>query len=393
MGDGQLSADGKWWWNGTQWVAAVSEDGKWRWDGTAWQPIDTPAAAPASAPAPVDPVLPTPSPAASQPLPPPVTAAPAATPGPRRRGVPTWAVVLASLFCFPVGVVLTWLTAWTTRTKVIVSAVVTGLWVAGIVATAINTPQQPSPSPAANVASVASSQPTHQPSPAAGSSHSPSPTAHTPAPAKSPAPAPQVTTHTALTFSGTGYETTQPFKIPTSDWTLSWTLKGDPQYATATFVIYDSNGSRVDSVDASVGSDSSTIHQGNDLFFIEVLVANASYTVTATARYAGPDQTFSIPSMSTAQVFTGDGDKSTPTFHISGSIWVVALQTGAPSEYTSVAAYVYKSDGSEVEELSVEGAQGGQETISYVYSGPGDYYLKFLVANTSFTATVEQTSA
>jgi hypothetical protein len=31
-----LSQDGKWWWNGRRWVAAVTEDGLWRWDGTRW---------------------------------------------------------------------------------------------------------------------------------------------------------------------------------------------------------------------------------------------------------------------------------------------------------------------------------------------------------------------
>lgn len=33
----QLSADGSWWWDGGQWVPAVSEDGLWRWDGKAWR--------------------------------------------------------------------------------------------------------------------------------------------------------------------------------------------------------------------------------------------------------------------------------------------------------------------------------------------------------------------
>src|SRR5205814_2832929 len=39
MGDGevgQVSPDGRWYWNGTSWVSAVSPDGKSRWDGTTW---------------------------------------------------------------------------------------------------------------------------------------------------------------------------------------------------------------------------------------------------------------------------------------------------------------------------------------------------------------------
>jgi hypothetical protein len=35
----QFSSDGAWWWNGQQWIAAVSPDGRYRWNGTAWAPI------------------------------------------------------------------------------------------------------------------------------------------------------------------------------------------------------------------------------------------------------------------------------------------------------------------------------------------------------------------
>lgn len=33
---GQLSPDGYWWWDGSQWVSAISPDGRWRWDGQRW---------------------------------------------------------------------------------------------------------------------------------------------------------------------------------------------------------------------------------------------------------------------------------------------------------------------------------------------------------------------
>ena len=52
MPDGaQLSEDGKYWWDGSDWQPVpedgggaeegqLSEDGQWRWDGTQWQPVD-----------------------------------------------------------------------------------------------------------------------------------------------------------------------------------------------------------------------------------------------------------------------------------------------------------------------------------------------------------------
>jgi hypothetical protein len=41
-----FSPDGFWWWDGTQWKAAVSADRLWRWNGQAWQPNPQLAAPP-----------------------------------------------------------------------------------------------------------------------------------------------------------------------------------------------------------------------------------------------------------------------------------------------------------------------------------------------------------
>ena len=222
-------------------------------------------------------------------------------------------------------------------------------------------------------------------------------TATNPGGSQSPSPdqlAGPVVNHTVFTFSGTGYETTQPFNIPSSEWTLSWTIAGDPTYADVTFYIYASDGSTVDSVGGKPGRDAATIHQGNDAFFITVLVANAKYKATVTAAYRGPTPAFAVPRQAKLAVYKGSGDKSTPTFHITGSIWLIAVQAGSTNQYTSVTAYVYNAaDKSDVSEASVEGAQGGSKTIDYIYVGPGAYYIKVLSANTSWTVTVEQSSS
>src|SRR6266581_6104654 len=38
---GQVSPDGKWYWNGTNWLSSVSSDGKSRWNGASWVPNQT----------------------------------------------------------------------------------------------------------------------------------------------------------------------------------------------------------------------------------------------------------------------------------------------------------------------------------------------------------------
>jgi hypothetical protein len=35
----QFSNDGKWYWNGQQWVTAISPDGRYQWTGTVWTPV------------------------------------------------------------------------------------------------------------------------------------------------------------------------------------------------------------------------------------------------------------------------------------------------------------------------------------------------------------------
>jgi hypothetical protein len=35
---GELSPDGNYYWNGVEWIRAITPDGAWRWDGRAWRP-------------------------------------------------------------------------------------------------------------------------------------------------------------------------------------------------------------------------------------------------------------------------------------------------------------------------------------------------------------------
>ena len=37
----RFSADGFWWWDGSQWRPAMSEDRLWRWTGSTWEPART----------------------------------------------------------------------------------------------------------------------------------------------------------------------------------------------------------------------------------------------------------------------------------------------------------------------------------------------------------------
>ncbi len=41
---GQVSPDGRWFWNGQKWQTTTSPDAAWRWDGAVWQPTGKVAA-------------------------------------------------------------------------------------------------------------------------------------------------------------------------------------------------------------------------------------------------------------------------------------------------------------------------------------------------------------
>ncbi len=53
---GQLSPDGRFWWDGLKWVSAFSPDGAWRWDGKQWVPASAnlPAGTPLSPESPLN---------------------------------------------------------------------------------------------------------------------------------------------------------------------------------------------------------------------------------------------------------------------------------------------------------------------------------------------------
>lgn len=34
----RFSADGYWWWDGSEWRPAISQDRLWRWNGHSWEP-------------------------------------------------------------------------------------------------------------------------------------------------------------------------------------------------------------------------------------------------------------------------------------------------------------------------------------------------------------------
>ena len=173
-----FSGDGQWWWTGSQWVPASQA------------PMPVPLQ-----PAPTPPVL-----SPTQPVPPPggqpTTASqtrPRATTG--WRWARWWTVSLGLLFCFPVGLVLTWLTSWRRPVKIGLTAATAVIFGIGFIAVAA-APQTPQPSGSAVAAtspkpSLAQASHASSPTPTRSTQSSPTPTptpSHAPSPSPSPTP-------------------------------------------------------------------------------------------------------------------------------------------------------------------------------------------------------------
>jgi hypothetical protein len=110
----------------------LSPDKKWWWDGESWQPLED-----------------TPTPGAGQ---------------PKKSNLPLFAI-LGLIFCFPVGLVLVFLTSWRPRTKLIVAGL-TSLLAVGLVAAVAATPPTKTTTTAAPTptrSAVATPTPNHFP--------------------------------------------------------------------------------------------------------------------------------------------------------------------------------------------------------------------------------------
>ncbi|TME20581.1 MAG: hypothetical protein E6I70_01105 [Chloroflexi bacterium] len=170
----------------------LSPDGKWWWDGAQWVPVTPGSPLPA---------------------------------GNRRAKVPTVVAIIALVLCFPVGAVTVWFTSWSTRAKAATTAVAFALLTVFTVAaaTAPKTPSQDGTRTA-----VAASRPSPSPSAAptptkAASASSPTPTA---APSPTPTSAPTARATAAPTAPPTAPPVANTCGAPANPWGYNFCGRG-----------------------------------------------------------------------------------------------------------------------------------------------------------------------
>lgn len=127
------------------------------------------------------------------------------------------------------------------------------------------------------------------------------------------------------------------------------------------------------------------LHKSKTFLFILILTA---FLLTC----------FCMPTVSRAQeewvkvqTFTGQGDKTTAPFHISGSEWRINW-TAVPEspEFGGFGFFVYPEGETASYVESIDTPHGSGSDTTYIYEGKGNFYVKVFAANeSSWTIEIE----
>jgi len=202
----------------------------------------------------------------------------------------------------------------------------------------------------------------------------------TPTPGVTPTPSPTPTaTPSPIVFTGQGDKDTSSFHVPGSSFTIGWTTQSDsPEYAGFSIYVYPEGEDLLYVCEADfdgVGSDSTVCHAGPGDFWIAVLTANLS---SWRIEIGGPPPLSDIP-----VTFTGQADKDTSSFHVSGLSFTIAWNTQSDSpEYAGFSIYVYPEGETALYACSADfDGIGSDSTVCH--AGPGDFWIAVLTANLS----------
>ncbi len=233
-----------------------------------------------------------------------------------------WLTVVSLVFCFPVGLVLTWLMPWTQRTKWIITGVIAALVVVGIIGTAASPHSTTNNTAAVGSPSVA----TRSPSPTTAKS--------SPSPANKPTPAPPATIP-PINLSGSGQQATQQFTVTSglAIFTASCGCSGN-----FAIELLDSGGQLKDVAVNVIGSYSGSVGEGLGAGSYSLKIdADADWTVTIT-------QPRHLSGASLPHTYTGTGQQTVGPVNGAGgsAIRLQAQNTGSGSNFS---VEVLDSDG------------------------------------------------
>jgi hypothetical protein len=182
---------------------------------------------------------------------------------------------------------------------------------------------------------------------------------------------------TPTVFTGQDDKSTPVFEVTYSPFQIAWTTQSDsPMYAMFGFFVYPQGETTVFECMAfydGEGSDYTICRAPPGRYWLEVLAAN----LTSWQIEVGP----APPTSSLPVTFTGKGDKDTPTFHASGSNFIVAwtVESYSPKD-ASFAVFVFPEGERLIESCEFE-HDGIGSASGLCDAGPGDYYLATVAAN------------
>ena len=109
------------------------------------------------------------------------------------------------------------------------------------------------------------------------------------------------------------------------------------------------------------------------------------------AQTGGTTTSSNCPGARVVNTTTGTGNKQSPVFGITGTSFLISVQSEATSQdpqLAGVTVFVYPQ-GETVNFVTDFSVEGGNDDSSVVNAGPGRFYLRVVAANVDYTITVE----
>jgi hypothetical protein len=109
------------------------------------------------------------------------------------------------------------------------------------------------------------------------------------------------------------------------------------------------------------------------------------------AQTGGTTTSSNCPGARVVNTTTGTGNKQSPVFGITGTSFLISVQSEATSQdpqLAGVTVFVYPQ-GETVNFVTDFSVEGGNDDSSVVNAGPGNFYLQIIAANVNYTIIVQ----
>jgi hypothetical protein len=194
---------------------------------------------------------------------------------------------------------------------------------------------------------------------------------------------------TVQTFTGEGNETTPPFHISGTEWRITWAIDAEyPEYAAFDLFIYPegTHSMFTERISYSGGSTGDTVYvyEGGQDYYVKVIAANLRSWTIRVEDDARVGEATSGGEWNMVKTFTGEGERITPSFHVSGTKWRISWTIDAEEPQNAVLdllIYTQEAPSGIWQSVSYSGGSSGNITYLIPWEGDRDFFVQVLPRN------------